>query len=171
MAIYAAHTNLDNAPGGVNFEMARRLGLQRVEVLKPKEEMLLKLVTYVPRAEAEKVREALFAAGCGTTGGGYDCCSFVAEGMGTFRPGPGTHPYCGRRGELHGEPEVRIETILPAYLQGRIGFYDISDTIAECMQKAEFSGNPDLGTIFETHRASLSLARGIIDRTAAKRTM
>ena len=119
VAIYAAHTNLDNAPGGVNFEMARRLGLQRVEVLKPKEEMLLKLVTYVPRAEAGKVREALFAAGCGTTGGGYDCCSFAAEGMGTFRPGPGTHPYCGRHGELHGEPEVRIETILPAYLQGR----------------------------------------------------
>ena len=63
------------------------------------------------------------------------------------------------------------EAAVAAYLQGRIGFYDISETIAECMQKAEFSGNPDLGTIFETHRASLSLARGIIDRTAAKRTM
>ena len=27
LAIYSAHTNLDNAPGGVNFEMARRLEL------------------------------------------------------------------------------------------------------------------------------------------------
>lgn len=35
IAIYAAHTNLDNAPGGVNFEIARRLGLQDVSFLQP----------------------------------------------------------------------------------------------------------------------------------------
>ena len=28
IAIYAAHTNLDNAPGGVSFRMARKLGLR-----------------------------------------------------------------------------------------------------------------------------------------------
>lgn len=33
VAIYSAHTNLDNARGGVNFEIARRLGLQDVEFL------------------------------------------------------------------------------------------------------------------------------------------
>lgn len=33
IAIYAAHTNLDNAPGGVSAEMARRLGLQDVRLL------------------------------------------------------------------------------------------------------------------------------------------
>ncbi len=35
VAIYAAHTNLDNAPGGVSHAMARRLGLEEVEVLDP----------------------------------------------------------------------------------------------------------------------------------------
>lgn len=35
VAIYAAHTNLDNARGGVNFEIANRLGLQGVRFLKP----------------------------------------------------------------------------------------------------------------------------------------
>ncbi|MBQ8097968.1 MAG: Nif3-like dinuclear metal center hexameric protein [Bacteroidaceae bacterium] len=33
VAIYSAHTNLDNARGGVNFEMACRLGLQDVDFL------------------------------------------------------------------------------------------------------------------------------------------
>jgi len=33
IAIYAAHTNLDNAHGGVNFEIARRLGLKKVTFL------------------------------------------------------------------------------------------------------------------------------------------
>lgn len=35
LTVYAAHTNLDNAPGGVNFEMARRLGLEEVRFLQP----------------------------------------------------------------------------------------------------------------------------------------
>ena len=35
IAIYAAHTNLDNAPGGVNFMIAEHLGLQHVEFLQP----------------------------------------------------------------------------------------------------------------------------------------
>lgn len=35
ICIYAAHTNLDNAPGGVNFMIAEKLGLQQVEFLQP----------------------------------------------------------------------------------------------------------------------------------------
>ena len=35
VAVYAAHTNLDNAPGGVSWRMARKLGLQQVQTLKP----------------------------------------------------------------------------------------------------------------------------------------
>ena len=35
IAVYSAHTNLDNARGGVNFEIARRLGLTGVRFLRP----------------------------------------------------------------------------------------------------------------------------------------
>lgn len=35
IAIYSAHTNLDNAYGGVNFAIAERLGLQNVKFLQP----------------------------------------------------------------------------------------------------------------------------------------
>ena len=37
IVVYAAHTNLDNAWGGVNFKMAEKLGLKHVRVLEPKE--------------------------------------------------------------------------------------------------------------------------------------
>ena len=37
IVIYSAHTNLDNADGGVNFKMAEKIGLKNVQVLEPKE--------------------------------------------------------------------------------------------------------------------------------------
>lgn len=114
IVIYSAHTNLDNAQGGVNYKIAEKIGLENVRILDPKEECLLKLVTFVPCARTDKVRKALFDAGCGCIGN-YDSCSYNLEGEGTFRANEGTNPYCGKIGELHKEPEVRIETILPVF--------------------------------------------------------
>lgn len=118
IVIYAAHTNLDNAFGGVNFRIAEKIGLKQVRVLAPAGGMLLKLVTYVPTDKADAVRKALFDAGCGKTGN-YDSCSYRVSGEGSFRALPGAHPYCGAVNELHVEPEARIETIVPAYLKGK----------------------------------------------------
>ena len=73
IVIYSAHTNLDNAPGGVNFKIAEKIGLKNVRILDPKESSLIKLVTFVPSAQAEEVRNALFTAGCGCIGN-YDSC-------------------------------------------------------------------------------------------------
>ncbi len=39
IAVYAAHTNLDNAPGGVSWRMAQKLGLTDCRSLDPKEDM------------------------------------------------------------------------------------------------------------------------------------
>ena len=119
MVLYAAHTNLDNAKGGVNYKIAEKIGIKHLQVLEPKRNSLLKLVTFVPTEQAERVRKALFAAGCGNIGG-YDSCSYNLKGEGTFRAGENTHPFCGSIGELHREEEVRIETILPSYKKGEV---------------------------------------------------
>ncbi|RGY68699.1 Nif3-like dinuclear metal center hexameric protein [Bacteroides fragilis] len=119
IVIYSAHTSLDNAPGGVNFKIAEKIGLKNVRILDPKESSLIKLVTFVPSAQAEEVRNALFTAGCGCIGN-YDSCSYNTEGEGTFRAQEGSHPFCGTVGELHHETEVRIETILPEYKKGEV---------------------------------------------------
>ncbi|MDL2265379.1 Nif3-like dinuclear metal center hexameric protein [Parabacteroides sp. OttesenSCG-928-G07] len=119
LVIYAAHTNLDNAIGGVNYRLAELLGLQNVRVLSPQKQALLKLVTYVPDPYAELLRNALFNAGAGHIGN-YDSCSYNLHGEGTYRAHEGTHPFRGKIGELHYEGETRIETILPAFKQAAV---------------------------------------------------
>ena len=119
IVVYAAHTNLDNAPGGVSFKIAEMLGLQQARVLSPKAEQLSKLVTFVPTAQAEELRQALFQAGCGQIGN-YDSCSYNLKGEGTFRALEGTNPFCGEVGKLHTEKEIRIETIFPTFKKSAV---------------------------------------------------
>jgi dinuclear metal center YbgI/SA1388 family protein len=119
IAIYAAHTNLDNVLAGVNRRICDKLGLQKVRILSPKKGILRKLVTFVPLTHLDEVRAAVFAAGAGVVGN-YDWCSFNVEGYGTFRGGEGTDPFVGKRGEFHKEKEARIEVILPSWLQDRV---------------------------------------------------
>ena len=112
IVIYAAHTNLDNALGGVNYKLAQMLELENVKILQPREDSLLKFVTTVPEQHADSVRNAIFNAGAGHIGN-YDSCSYNLLGEGTFRAGEGSSPYVGERDELHFEKEVRIETVIP----------------------------------------------------------
>jgi len=116
IAVYAAHTNLDNVRNGVCEMMARKLALERCRILSPKRELLRKLYTFVPQADAEKVRTALFAAGAGHIGA-YSECSYSAEGTGTFNGGEGTNPYVGKAGERHHEAETKVEVVFPVYLE------------------------------------------------------
>ncbi|WP_018661466.1 Nif3-like dinuclear metal center hexameric protein [Heyndrickxia acidiproducens] len=120
IAVYAAHTNLDVAPGGVNDLLAKALRLQHTEVLSPTyEDKLKKLAVYVPVSHEEQVRTALGNAGCGAIGN-YSHCSFSVQGTGRFLPGKDTHPYIGKRGQLEETAEVRIETIYPVSLEKKI---------------------------------------------------
>jgi dinuclear metal center YbgI/SA1388 family protein len=110
IAIYACHTNIDNIPEGVNKKICDKLGLKGLKILAPKEDMIRKLVTYVPESHHEKVLEALFENGAGKIGN-YDSCSFNIEGTGTFRGNETSSPFIGKPGELSREKEIRIETI------------------------------------------------------------
>ncbi len=111
--LYAAHTNLDSAPGGLNAYVAKLLGLRDTRPLIPSSARpLLKLVVYVPEAHVDAVRAAITAAGAGHIGN-YAECTFGAPGTGTFRPGDATHPYIGTPGELEKVDEVRLETVVP----------------------------------------------------------
>lgn len=119
LVIYSAHTNIDNAVGGVNYKLAELFGLEDVRILSPKKEQLIKLVTFVPEDSAETLRKALFKAGAGHIGN-YSACSFNAEGHGTFLAGDNTQPYRGEVGQLHVENEIRIETVFPVFLQSAV---------------------------------------------------
>ncbi|MCK8493102.1 Nif3-like dinuclear metal center hexameric protein [Spirosoma sp. RP8] len=119
VAIYAAHTNLDNVAGGVNFKIAEKLKLQNVRILAPKSQVLSKLVTFVPIADTQPVLDALYAAGAGQIGD-YSNCSFRVSGTGTYQPGENAQPVIGQVGEYHEEAENRIEVIMPTQQQGQL---------------------------------------------------
>lgn len=119
ISVIAVHTNLDNAANGLNKGICDLLELKNTKILQPLKGNLKKLVTFCPVDYAEKVREAIFAAGAGHIGD-YDCCSYNVEGKGTFRGLENTNPFVGEIGKLHHENEVRIETIYPNHLQSRI---------------------------------------------------
>ncbi|MCW3805029.1 Nif3-like dinuclear metal center hexameric protein [Plebeiibacterium marinum] len=119
IAIYACHTNADSVLAGVNGEICKRIGLTNCRILAPKTDTLFKIVTFVPEANADEVRNAIFNAGAGHIGN-YDSCSFSINGNGTFRGGENTNPFVGLKGELHTEKEIRIETIFPSHLKGKV---------------------------------------------------
>jgi len=113
IAVYAAHTNLDVAKGGVNDLLATALELEDAEVLVPTfDTKLKKLVVFVPVSHAEVIRKVLGNAGAGFIGN-YSHCSFSANGTGRFVPGENTNPFVGEAGRLEEVEEVRIETIIP----------------------------------------------------------
>lgn len=117
IAVYAAHTNLDIAAGGVNDLLAAALGLKNTEVLVPTyEDSLKKLVVFVPLDHAEELREALGKAGAGAIGN-YSHCSFSGEGEGRFLPAENAQPFIGERGKLAAVAEIRIETVFPQSIE------------------------------------------------------
>ena len=113
IAVYAAHTNLDIAQGGVNDALAAKLELTNIRPLTvTSEEKLLKLVVFVPSTHVETVLEAIGKAGAGHIGN-YSHCTFQSQGLGTFLPLAGTKPFLGQQGQLEYVDEARLETILP----------------------------------------------------------
>lgn len=119
IAIYAAHTNLDNVYHGVNHKIAEKLGLTNLRILAPVSGSLCKLVTYAPIENADTLRDALFAAGAGKIGN-YDECSFNLNGTGTYKGNEQSHPAKGEVGKRHLENEVRIEVIFESFKELKI---------------------------------------------------
>ena len=119
VAIYSCHTAIDNATNGVSWEMASLLEVEGVKVLEPQVGKLLKLSVMVPIAHCDEVKTALFKAGAGKIGD-YDCCSYSVEGKGSFRALEGANPFVGELGEIHYEPETRVDVLLPRWMKGKV---------------------------------------------------
>jgi hypothetical protein len=71
---------------------------------------MYKLAFFVPVAEAEAVKEAVFATGAGRIGN-YEACCFQTRGTGQFRPLAGADPHIGQVGELEHVEELKVELV------------------------------------------------------------
>jgi len=72
---------------------------------------MLKLCFYVPDSHLETVKQAIFAVGAGRIGL-YDSCCWQVQGLGQFRPLPGSQPHLGEQGSLEQVAEWRVELVL-----------------------------------------------------------
>ena len=119
IAIYSMHTALDNVQNGVNSKICEVLSIENPQVLIPKKSNLKKLTTYIPKDDAENLRQHLFEAGAGNIGN-YSACSFNLEGMGTYEAGENSNPTKGDIGQLHHEKETMISVVFSGIDQKRI---------------------------------------------------
>ena len=119
IAIFSIHTALDNALQGVNSIICDQLGLKNKKILIPQKGTIKKLQTYVPKANAQELRTALFEAGAGSLGN-YDSCSFNIEGEGTYLGNEDSNPVIGTKGQLHTEKEIAISVTFKKHLESNI---------------------------------------------------
>jgi dinuclear metal center YbgI/SA1388 family protein len=119
IAIYAIHTNLDNVYNGVNQKICEKIGLKNPRILLPKNNVLAKLVTFIPKEHVDSVMAALHGAGAGQIGN-YNNCSFRVDGTGTFMPSEKANPTIGEKLKQETVTETRVEVIFPGYLKSRV---------------------------------------------------
>lgn len=120
IAVYISHTNLDVTEGGMNDWMADALGIESNDSLENiHTDKLSKLVVFVPKSHHQEVLDAILNAGAGWIGN-YSHCSFNIEGYGTFKPHEGTKPFVGQHNKLEKVEEMRIETIVPSSVRGKV---------------------------------------------------
>ena len=62
------------------------------------------------------------------------------------------------------------EAAVAAFLNERIGFYDITDIVCECMSGADFVAEPDLDTIFDTNETVLAKAFELIGKISGRKS-
>ena len=73
----------------------------------------------MPAEALDVTRDAVFEAGAGRIGD-YERCSWYTAGTGTFLGGEETDPAVGESGREEHIPELRVETVVPAHLIGRV---------------------------------------------------
>ncbi len=112
IALYSAHTNLDSAPDGVSFALARALGILKPRFLAPLKDSLVKIAVFVPESHVERVARAMSEAGAGIIGE-YASCSFRLGGKGTFRGSASSRPFSGKPLQLEVVDETKLEMLVP----------------------------------------------------------
>lgn len=114
IACYSTHTNLDFTKEGVSFQLARKLGLNKIDFLKRNSSSKYKLITFIPNDYVDVVLSALFDAGAGIIGE-YSNCSFRSFGKGSFYGSEKTNPKIGKKNNLEIVDETRVEVVFDSW--------------------------------------------------------
>lgn len=120
IAVYAAHTNMDIIPDGLNDWFCEMLGIEVEDFMTQTHQVKFKkLIVYVPIEAAAKMRQALGEAGAGEQGN-YQFTSFQSVGISRFTPMMGAHPAIGSVGVPESVQEAKIEVLLPETIEAEV---------------------------------------------------
>ncbi len=155
-ALHVAHTNADVADPGVSDALAARFDLRDLRPLQSRPDRRDKLVAYVPEEAADRVLDAVTAAGAGRIGD-YERCAWSTVGTGTFRPLPGAHPTTGEVGRVEHVVERRLEVVLPRalrrdVLQAMRSVHPYEEPAYDLLELADAPGPTGLGRVGELPR-------------------
>jgi dinuclear metal center YbgI/SA1388 family protein len=153
IALQVVHTNADVANPGVSDALAGALGLTGLRPLRPVAAgpELDKVVTFVPHHDAERVVDALAAAGAGRLGD-YERCAWTTQGVGTFVPLPGAEPTLGVVGTAERVEETRIEMVLQrdrrtAVISALRAAHPYEEPAYDVLELAPVAGDRGLGRV------------------------
>lgn len=120
IGLYTAHTNADVASDGVADALATAIGLVDTRPLVAAPAAALdKHVVFVPATHAERLVDALSAAGAGALGE-YTRCAWTSTGEGTFTPSEAADPAIGQPGVAARVVEARVEMVAPRHLRASV---------------------------------------------------
>lgn len=71
---------------------------------------MYKIAVFIPEADLESVKTAMFAAGAGKIGN-YDSCCWQVRGEGQFRPLENSQPHIGSHYSLEKVVEYKVEMV------------------------------------------------------------
>jgi dinuclear metal center YbgI/SA1388 family protein len=149
-ALYTAHTNADVASPGVSDALARILGLTDLEPLSADPvDPVDKIVTYVPEDYADKLIEALTAAGAGDVGE-YSRVAWTSVSTGTLLAG--TAEESGVSGILEEVSQRRVEAVLPRSKRASViaalrGTHPAKEVAFDVYEMAAWSGPRGIGRV------------------------
>lgn len=159
ITVYASHTNLDIAEGGVNDLLSERIGIENVRpLLTTHVERLIKLAVFTPISHVNEVVDALSEAGAGHIGN-YSHCTFQSEGTGTFKPLEGANPFIGTQNKIEHVDEIKIETIVSESILNRVvdamiqahPYEEVAYDLYPLINEGKKYGLGRIGTLSETY--------------------
>ena len=129
VAVYAAHTNLDNAPGGVNFMMAEKLALGQVRFLQQVKDTFGVQALHHNALPSRLIRKVALCGGAGD----FLLDAAIRQQADAFLTGEmGYHRYFGHEDEI---------------LIGVLGHYQSEQFTIQLMQRILHEALPDLRTV------------------------
>jgi dinuclear metal center YbgI/SA1388 family protein len=149
-ALYTAHTNADVASPGVSDALARILGLTDLEPLSADPvDPVDKIVTYVPEDYADKLIDAITAAGAGDVGE-YSRVSWTSVSTGTLLAG--TAEESGVAGVREEVAQQRVEAVLPRARRASViaalrSTHPAADVAFDVYEMAAWSGPRGIGRV------------------------